>query len=136
MEKEMQQKFFELQMMDQQIKQIQKNIEMIETQIIELEAINQSLGELGEVKSGTEILVPVAGGVFAKAELKDNKNLVINVGAGTSVKKSIPETQNMIKSQIDEIANTRDEMLLELQKFVKKAQDLQKDMQKMQKEKK
>ena len=136
MEKEIQQKYLELQLMDQQIKQIQKNIDLIENQIIELESVNQSLEELGNVKPGTEILVPVSGGVFAKAELKDNKNLVVNVGARTSVKKTIPQTRKMITEQINEIAGTRDELLLQLQQSVKKAQQIQQELEELQKGKK
>ena len=52
----------------------------------------QALDDLKTTKTGTEILVPMASGIFIKAELKDNKELAINVGADTVVKKNIEET--------------------------------------------
>ncbi|HLC99186.1 MAG TPA: prefoldin subunit alpha [Candidatus Nanoarchaeia archaeon] len=135
MQKELQKRYLELQLLDQQIKQIQKNIELIENQMAELESMSISLEELSSVKPGTEIFVPVAGGVFAKAELKDNKDLVINVGAGTAVKKSITQTKGMIANQINDIASARDELLMQLHQFVSKAQKIQQDLIKLQEEK-
>ncbi|MBU0536789.1 MAG: prefoldin subunit alpha [Nanoarchaeota archaeon] len=132
MNKELQQKYLELQMLDQHIKQIQQNVELIENQLSELDQINQALDDLTSVKEGTEIFVPVTGGVFAKAELKDNKNLLVNVGAGTTVNKSIPETRDMISNQINEIADTRDQLLEQLQKAVRKAQKIQEELQEIQ----
>src|SRR3989344_3258591 len=135
MQKELQKRYLELQLLDQQIKQIQKNIELIENQMAELESMSISLEELSSVKPGTEIFVPVAGGVFVKAELKDNKDLVINVGAGTAVKKSITQTKGMIANQINDIASARDELLMQLHQFVSKAQKIQQDLIKLQEEK-
>lgn len=134
MNKEMQKKYLELQLIDHQIKQIQKQIEMIESQLVELESVSQSLDEMGTVEPGTEILVPISGGVFVKAELKDNKELIVNVGAGTSVTKTIPETLKMIAVQTNEIVKAREELLVQLQIIVSKARKIQEELEKMQEE--
>ncbi len=132
MEKELQQKYLELQMLDQQIKELQKNIETVDNHISELESASQSIEEIGEVKPGTEILVPVAGGVFARTELKDNRKFIVNVGAGTTVEKSIPDTTKMITEQITEISSTREQLLGRFQQQVSRAQQLQKEVEEMQ----
>lgn len=134
MDKEMQKRYLELQLIDHQIKQLQKQIEMIESQLVELESVSQSLGELGNVDVGTEMFVPISGGVFVKAELKDNKELIVNVGAGTAVKKTIPETLKMITDQANEIVRAREELLLQLQSIVSKARKIQEELEKMQEE--
>ena len=134
MNKDVQSKYIELQMLDQQIKQAQKQIELVESQVTELEAINQSLQEFSGTSAGTEILIPLSGGVFAKAELKDNKNLIVNVGAGTAVTKSIPDTCKLVTNQIDELLKVREEVLFQLQQHVNKAQKIQQELEKLSKE--
>jgi len=130
MDKDMQTKYMELQMLDQQIKQIQKNSELIENQIEELHLVIQALDDLSKAEVGSDVLVPLSGGVFVKAKLEDNKNLLINVGAGVSAKKTIPETKELIEKQIKEIEKAKIELVGELQNFAKKAQTIQEELQK------
>lgn len=134
MNKEIQSKYIELQLLDQQIKQAQKQIELVENQVNELESINQGLEEFSSTDSGTEILIPLSGGVFAKAELKDNKKLIVNVGAGTAVTKSVPDTRKLVANQIDELLKVREELLFQLQQYANKAQNLQQQLERLSKE--
>ena len=129
MKKDMQSRYLELQMLSQQIQQIQKQIEMVETQMAELDVIGQSIDDFTKVKLGTEILVPLTNGVFAKAELKDNKNLIVNVGAGTAVNKPAEDTKKMVDKQTSELMNVREEMLGQLQQYVAKARALQEEVE-------
>ncbi|MCX6706922.1 MAG: prefoldin subunit alpha [Candidatus Woesearchaeota archaeon] len=135
MNKDLQSKYVELQLLDQQIKQAQKQIELVENQVTELEAINQSLQEFSTTSAGTEILMPLSGGVFAKAELKDNKNLIVNVGAGTAVTKSVPDTEKLVTNQMNELLKVRDELLFQLQQHVNKAQNIQQELERLSKNK-
>src|SRR3989344_3582038 len=73
--KELQKKYVELQMIDAQINQIQKQIQMLDSQLMELEMINVSLDDFGNISAGTEILTSLAPGIYTKAELKDNDEL-------------------------------------------------------------
>jgi prefoldin alpha subunit len=115
--KELGQKYMELQMLDGQIKQVQAQAQALEAQVIEVEKISQALDEIGNVKIGTEIFVPVAQGIFAKAELKDSKNLLVSVGGNATVNKPIPEVKEMLASQITEIRKFQQEMAKQLEKL-------------------
>jgi prefoldin alpha subunit len=134
MNKDVQSKYIELQLLDQQIKQAQKQIELIENQVNELTAINEGLEGFSTTANGTEILIPLSGGVFAKAELKDNKNLIVNVGAGTALTKSVPDTQKMVTDQMDELLKVRDELLFQMQQYANKANKSQQELEKLSKE--
>ena len=128
MNKDVQSKYIELQMLDQQIKQAQKQIELVESQVTELEAINQSLQEFSGTSAGTEILIPLSGGVFAKAELKDNKELIVNAGAGVCVKKSVEEAQKMLEESIEELQSASREIIEALQRMAEQSQALEKEL--------
>ncbi len=121
-------KLLELQMFDQQIKQLEDQMRRIEEQILEINTLIDSISELKTVKTGQEILVPVANGIFANAKIDDTKILKVNVGGGVVVEKTIDETINMLKDQIKSVEGYREEMFLELQKIVMKASELQADI--------
>ena len=96
---ELQNKYMQYQMIDQQMKQIQQQVQVIEKQLVDLAVTRQAMDDLEKTNVGSEILVPVSNGIFTKAELKDNKKLILNVGSNTAVEKSIPETKKLIDNQ-------------------------------------
>jgi len=75
--------------------------------------------------------VPVSSGIFVDAELKDVKQLKLNIGADVSVVKSLPETQKLVDEQIDEIQKYRDQTSLQLNVLVGKAQEIESKISKM-----
>jgi len=95
-----------LQMIDQEIKQIQAQMQALEQQMQDIAGVVEALNDLGKVKQGNELLIPVAGGIFVKAKLEDPSHLLINVGASVNVKKSLPEVVSMIESQAKELEST------------------------------
>lgn len=126
--KERREKLLELQMLDQQIKQIEEQMANIEGQVFEVNNLIENLSELKSMKDNQEILVPVANGIFMKANIKDSNNLKVNVGSGVVVEKTLDETKEMLKEQIKSIETYKEEMFLELQKLVMKASHIQADV--------
>jgi len=59
--------------------------------------------ELQKTTVNTEILAPIANGIFFKAELKDNQKLTINVGSEVAVEKTIPEVIRLLEEQKEKI---------------------------------
>src|SRR3989338_1918032 len=98
-EKNNEEKYMQLQMLQQQAEQITDYVEKLQMQQKELETSIEALTELQKTKVNTEILAPIANGVFLKAELKDNQNLVVNVGAEVTVEKTIAEVLRLLEEQ-------------------------------------
>jgi len=130
-EKEMQSKYLQLQVLDNQIKQVQQQIQKLDAQLTELETINLSLGDLKDIKEGTEILVPVATGIFFKANIKDTKNLLVNVGSNVSVKKTADDAIGMLNEQVKEIATYKEQITGQLDVLIDKATAIQKEFLKL-----
>jgi len=127
-QEDMQQKYMQMQMVEQQIKQLQQQMQTTEQQIMELSITLQALDDIKKVEKGTDILVPLASGIFAKAKLEDNTNLMLNVGAGTTIQKDIPGTKEMLVKQMNEIRNVQEQFTQSIQELNIKAQELQKDL--------
>ncbi len=126
-----QQKYMELQMFDSQLKQIQQQVQSLESQAVEVEIVLNSLDELKKVSSGSEMLVPVANGIFAKAKLIDAENLIVNVGSNTAVTKKVDSTKDMMTSQILEIRSAQEQLSMQFNMILEKARQTEVEMQEL-----
>jgi prefoldin alpha subunit len=134
-EKKLQEMYLNLQLLDQQIKQTQKQVQVLNNQLVELSMTKQSLDDLKEINKGTEILVPISSGIYSKAELKDNNELIVNVGSNVTVKKNIEETKKLVNDQIEELAKIQIQMNTELEKLISNATSIEKEINQLASEK-
>ncbi len=130
MEDEQQELMFKLSMFEQQIQQMQQQMQAIEQGIVELTSLNLGLGELVG-SEGKEIMAPIGRGVFVKAKLL-SEELTVDVGGKNFVKKSIPDTQEIINEQVKKLedvkkslSNSMEEINQELTRTVIDAQSKQ-----------
>lgn len=117
----LQELYLKLQLLHEQIKEIEKQIQLFNNQVAELTLTMQSLDDFKKIKEGAEILVPINQGMYAKAELKNSTELLVNVGANVSVKKNIEDTKKLITNQIEEIKKLQQQMVLNLQNITSQA---------------
>jgi prefoldin alpha subunit len=89
-----------------QIDSLSGQMQLIENTRMEINTAIETMKSLKENRVGTEILVPVGSGSFIKAELKDNQKVVIGIGAGLSVEKTIDEAREILESRDRETENT------------------------------
>jgi len=127
-EKEMKKKYMEYQMLDQQIKQLQEQMQLVEQQSVEVMAAVQSIEEFSNLKDGSEMLVPLNNGIFAKARLVKEDKLRVNVGAGVVVDKSITETKKLIEKQSEEMEKVRVAVAQNVDQMVQRAAEIEKEM--------
>jgi len=130
-EKEVRKKYIELQLMEQQMKQLQENAKVLDSQLAELIGVIQSLEDFKSVENKTRLWVPISNGIFTKAELIDNRELMVNVGADVVVKKSAEETKSLIAGQMDEIKKVQQKVVEELQRIAVKAMGIEKELNKL-----
>ncbi len=130
-EENLQKLYLEFQMLDQHIKQLEKQSAVLNNQLMELMATNQSLDDMKKTDQKTEILVPLSSGIYAKAELKDNKSFIVNVGANTALVKDISSTKKMIEDQIDEIKKLQEALVNQLQTQTVKAASMEQEINKI-----
>ena len=130
-EKKVQEMYMEFKMLDQYIKQLQSQLEMITHQLIELNATNNSLNEFDKLNAGKEMFVPLSSGIFAKASIKDTSELLVNVGANVAVKKDVASTKKLIQKQMEEIKKIQKQMVNDLEKMTNHAAQLERQLQGM-----
>ena len=127
-EEQLQKLYLEFQLLDQQIKQLEKQSIALNNQVAELTITGQSLEDMENIKAGTEILVPLSSGIFTKAELKDNKKFIVNVGSSVAVVKDAESTKKLIASQVDEIKKFQESLAKQLESHNAKALSLEQEI--------
>ena len=127
-EKEMQEKYMEFQLLERQMKQVQAQIEQLESQLNDVMILQQSLHELKSVNVGKEVLVPIGAGIFLNAELKNNQDVLVNVGSGIVVKKSIDGANELLGHQVREMQALEEERAKKLSELSEKAASIEQEL--------
>lgn len=135
MKQELQEKYIELQILDQTIRQLQQQLSILDQQLFELQRLNESLDEISKVNPNSEILTPLGAGIFIKTQLKDNKEVFMNVGSNIVTKKTIEESKKIINEQLQKIKLTISEMEEEITHATINAANIQQEISEANKDK-
>jgi prefoldin alpha subunit len=122
-----QNKYVQLQMVDQQARQLQQYLQTFDQQLLEIRSVIASLNELAKLKKGDSILAPIANGIFVKAKLEDSQEVRVNVGNNTVVTKTIGNAVKMLEGQEAEINQYKSDVLAKFDELLKQAEALQKE---------
>ncbi|MBQ2637327.1 MAG: prefoldin subunit alpha [Methanobrevibacter sp.] len=98
----------------QQAELIKQQIELIQASIAEVDALSNTIDDI-EGKDSIEAFVPVGAGSFIKGELKSTDEIIVSIGAGLAVKKDADGAREIIAGQKEDLKNSLDKMLANLQ---------------------
>lgn len=115
----------ELQVLHSQAQLIAEQLDRIDSSLMEIEYLKNSLDEFNQIKKGTEIFTPMSNGIFIKSKLEDSSSLLINVGNGVVVEKSVVDAKKLFDSRIDELNKAKEEMLIQMQKIENKLMSME-----------
>lgn len=105
---EQQEIIYRLQMMEQQMQQLQQQVQAVERGMGELESLNSGLDEISKSK-GKEIFARIGNGIYARAKII-SEELLVNVGEGNFVDKSVEETKKLIQEQVKKLEDVKKEL--------------------------
>ena len=126
-----QQRYAELYQIDMNIRQVQQQVEAINQQLLELEAVMQSLDELQKIDKNAEATCMFTPGIFVKAKITDTEKVLLNVGGGTIVEKTVDQAKDILQSQNAELRTLQDELTFKLDELTDNAKKLQEEFQKL-----
>ena len=98
----------------QQADLIHQQIELIQASIAEVDALSNTLDDI-EGKDSIEAFVPVGAGSFIKGELKSTDEIIVSIGSGIAVKKDADGAREIIAGQKEDLKDSLDKMLANLQ---------------------
>jgi prefoldin alpha subunit len=123
-EEELRRLTVELRFYEQTAEALQSRLNMINAVITDLTVASVTLATLETEKEGSELLVPVGGNSYIKARLDNPNSLIVGMGAGVSVEKTVAEAKEILKKRQEELEKTRMSMHQQFVQVVDKAKEL------------
>jgi len=126
-EEELRKLSLELRYLEQTAEALQQRVGMVNTVIADLTYARMALEGVEKEKEGTELLVPIGGSSYVKAKLAATDKIIVGMGAGVSVEKTVPEAKELIKKRLEDLEKSR---LALQQQFTQVADKITQDRQK------
>lgn len=97
----------ELQYYEQAAEALQQRLTMMNAAMTDLTYANMTLESIEKEKENAELLVPIGGSSYVKVKLADSNKVIVGLGAGVSVEKTLPEAKEIVKERIEELEKAR-----------------------------
>lgn len=97
----------ELRFFEQTAEAIQSRISMVNAVITDLTMASMALEGLEKEKENSELLVPIGGSSYIKAKLENPDKVIVGMGAGVSVEKTLQEAKEIVKKRLENLEKTR-----------------------------
>ena len=117
-----QEQIMKLQIIEQEAEKFNQQLKLIEENLSEFEELKSGLEEL-EKNESKEILANLGKKIYIPVEIKD-KNLIVEVGQKTFVKKTIPEARKIIEEQIEKFNFGKEQITRNLEALQAEAERL------------
>ena len=113
----------ELRLLEGTARTLQARLEVVDTALSEILIANSTLEGIKNKPKGTEALVPVGAGSFIQVELADSEKIVMGVGAGVSVEKSVNDSIESLKSRQNDLEKLRMSLQEQLAQVASRIED-------------
>ncbi|WP_457742976.1 prefoldin subunit alpha [Thermococcus sp.] len=119
-----------------EIEYLRSQIGAIDATIADLRIVDATLSYIKEKGKGKAIYIPLGSGVAIKGKIEDPNDVIMDVGAGILVGATVDEARENIEKRINALMNLRLALLRKIEEDTRKVNELLKELQEMQPEKK
>lgn len=110
----------ELRYYEQTAEALQQRLTMMNAAMTDLTYASLTLESIEKEKENAEMMVPIGGSSYINVKLANPDKVIIGMGAGVSVEKTLPEAKDIIKQRIDELDKTKGQMQQQLSQIVER----------------
>jgi prefoldin alpha subunit len=105
-EEELRKLSMEMRYLEQTAETLQQRIGMVNAAITDLTYASLTLDGMEKEKENAELLVPIGGNSYVKAKISDTNKIIVGLGAGVSVEKTLVDAKATLKERLDELEKT------------------------------
>jgi prefoldin alpha subunit len=87
-----------------QLEGLAKQQELIQLAVEEHVRARETIKEISKGAAGDEVLVPLGADSYVHARISDNKDAIVGVGSGVSIRRSPEEAEKILDSKIDDLS--------------------------------
>ena len=113
----------ELRLLEGSARTIESRLAVVDTALSEMLIASSTLEGIKNTPKGTEALIPVGAGSFIRVELADSEKIVMGVGAGVSLEKSVNDSIESLKNRQDDLEKLRTSLQQQLSQIASRIDD-------------
>jgi prefoldin alpha subunit len=102
---------------------MQSRLNFISAALAELNVARMTLEGVEKEDSEAPLFVPIGGGSFVKAKLESSDKIIVGMGAGVSIEKTIAEAKTTVQTRISEMEKTMTSLRQQLIQVVNRMQE-------------
>jgi prefoldin alpha subunit len=105
-EEELRKLSVELRLLEQTAESLQQRINMMNAALTDLKYANMTLDGIKNEKNKAELLVPIGGSSYITVKLANVDKVIVGMGAGVSIEKTLPEAKTIVSERLGELQKT------------------------------
>ena len=105
-EEELRRLSIEMRYLEQTAETLQQRISMVNAAITDISYANMTLDGIEAEKENAELFVPIGGSSYVKVKLADSNKVIIGLGSGVSIEKTLLDARVTLKERLDELEKT------------------------------
>ena len=105
-EEELRKLSVEMRYLEQTAETLQSRINMMNAGLTDLTYANMTLDGIEKEKENADLFVPIGGSSYVKVKLGNTDKVIVGIGAGVSVEKTVQEAKTALKERLDELEKT------------------------------
>jgi len=130
MQKQLQQKMMEYQLMEERLKQIDQQRDFFIEKMVEIEQTKQAVEELEKNKE-EDVLVPLGSGLFLPGKINKKEKMLIGIGSDIILEKDSEGINNILEQRKKILEDNLENIQNSMMQIAKEMQLLQKEIQKL-----
>jgi prefoldin alpha subunit len=105
-EEELRRLSMEMRYLEQTADALQQRVGMVNAAITDISYANMTLDGIEKEKENAELFVPIGGSSYVKVKLADSNKVIIGLGSGVSIEKTLLDARVTLKERLDELEKT------------------------------
>ena len=124
LQEELQRTMIDLEAYKRKFESVNQQMQMIEAALIDLDGTITAINTLKNEKTGNGFLVSLGSGFYSKAAMRDNKRIIMNIGAGVSIEKTIDDASKTLETRRENLNKFAEELQKNASEMSDKMSDL------------
>jgi len=87
-----------------QLEGLAKQQELIQLAVEEHVRARETIKEIAKGAAGDDVLIPLGADSYIHAKISDNKDAIVGVGSGISIRRSPEEAEKILDTKIDDLS--------------------------------
>ena len=124
----LQERYVEAQLIQKQVEQLKLQMQYIQEELREVQGGLAALDDIAKSKPDSEIMLPLANGIFVRGTLKETDRLLVGVGASVVVEKDVPSTKEILGQRQNILESNHIEFIQAIARMEERGRQLEAEM--------